>query len=103
MMKYVFVFDHTNYSRWLSVHLVELLQLEQQIPAVFKEFNNGNFMVNKSNNLFSLIPVDLTLEQENKILKDSLGGIDFLNRNDDMQALLPTICRCNSNYRKIMY
>ena len=72
MMKYVFVFDHTNYSRWLSVHLVELLRLEQQIPAVLKEFNNGNFMVNKSNNLFSLIP-----EQENKILKDSLGGLDF--------------------------
>ena len=29
-------------------------------------------MVNKSNNLFSLIPVDLTHEQENNILKENL-------------------------------
>ena len=88
-MKYIFILDHHNYARWLSVHLKELLELEQTRPALFKEFfYHGRFVVKKTRRPHSSIAIDQVHVQMNEMLKNSTGGRDFLNRNDDLEALM---------------
>ena len=35
--------DHTNYARWLPVHIRDILNLEKAHPEVALEINKGNF------------------------------------------------------------
>ena len=39
--------DHTNYARWLPVHVRDMVQLAPQNPDVHAEFMKGNFVVQK--------------------------------------------------------
>lgn len=41
MMPWFFVFNHSNYSRWLSVHIKDLEELPVLAPMVHKEFVAG--------------------------------------------------------------
>ena len=89
IMKYVFIWDHTNYARWLSVHLKELLEMEQSHPQLFTEFfDRGHFVVTKTGRPHSCIAIDQAHAQLNRILKSATGGLDFLNRDDDLEALM---------------
>lgn len=36
--------DHPNYARWLPVHLLEMVMLQDNAPEVEKEFQNGKFV-----------------------------------------------------------
>ena len=47
MMPWVFALDRTHYSRWLSVHLKDMLELKDKHPVV-----------QKTPNLFSTIALD---------------------------------------------
>ncbi len=38
-----FVFDHTNYSRWLPIHVRDMVQLPNTHPDVYNEFHEGKF------------------------------------------------------------
>ena len=57
-MKYIFVFNHHNYARWLSLYVDDLLKLEYTCPDVYKEFCNGHFVISKTENPFSSIAID---------------------------------------------
>jgi len=48
--------DHINYARWIPVHLRDLAELTTKHPEVAKNFNAGNFTVQKTKRLFSAIP-----------------------------------------------
>ena len=61
--------DHTNYPRWLPVHVRDMVQLAQQNPEVNAEFMKGNCVVQKSRRKFSLMAKDQAHEQSNKILQ----------------------------------
>jgi hypothetical protein len=52
------VLDHTNYARWLPVHVRDMVQLSERHPQVYSEFLKGNFVVQRSLHKFSLIGKD---------------------------------------------
>ena len=62
------VMDHTNYARWLSVHVRDMFQLSETHPAIPAKFLKGNFVVQNSPHKFSLIGKDQSHEQSNKSL-----------------------------------
>ena len=52
---WMFALDLTNYSRWLPVHIRDLLMLKEKHPSVFAEFVRGKFVVQKTQHFFLLI------------------------------------------------
>ena len=62
------VMDHTNYARWLSVHMRDMVQLSETHPDIHDKFLKGNFVVQKSPHKFSLIGKDQSHERSNKSL-----------------------------------
>ena len=53
LIKWYFTLDHYNYSRWVTVHLFDLVNLEQQHPDVYENFCKGYFSFKKSCSEFS--------------------------------------------------
>ena len=80
-MKWVFSFDHYNYARWATVHLLNLMTPLSTCPDVFAQFLKGNFSVQKSNRRFSKMALDPVHEQ-NYEKKGVSGATHLLNRGD---------------------
>ncbi len=95
------VMDHTNYARWLPVHVRDMTLLRDKHPRVYMEFLNGNFVVQKSRRKFSLMAKDQSHEQSNKSLQ-AHGGATGLYENPEALALYmlagPDIARCISEF-----
>ena len=49
----MFAFHHTNFARWLSIHIKDMTQLKETVPLVYEQFNKGNFVVQKSARCFN--------------------------------------------------
>ena len=62
-----FALDHTNYARWIPVHLRDMVILKDINPKDLKEFLKGNFVVKKTAQRFSTI--DQGREQSNAAMK----------------------------------
>ena len=73
---WMFALDRTNYSRWLPVHIRDMVELPNKHPHVYKEFSTsgGKFTVQKMTNTFSSIPLDQAHEQNNELIKGDGGG-----------------------------
>ena len=67
--------DHTNYARWIPVHLRDMVELPTTHPEIAEEFRAGNFTVRKTNRPFSDIPVDQAHEQNNAAIKGDGGAV----------------------------
>ena len=52
---WMFALDHTNYSRWLPVHIRDMCELPVKHPKVFEQFNAGAFVVQKTRHTFSFL------------------------------------------------
>ena len=78
-MPWVFALDHTHYARNLPIHLRDMVTLEERHPAIYVEFKNGNFMGQKSQRSFSMIPRDQMHEQLIDWLKNSAGVMENLD------------------------
>ena len=76
--------DHTNYARWIPIHLKDMAELPTKHPEVSKEFSNGNFTIRKTNRVFSSIPIDPAHEQNNAYIK---GGGGAVGLTDNPSAL----------------
>ena len=48
LMKWYFSLDHIHYSRWLTVHLFDLVNLQQNHPDVYQNFCKGYFSFKKT-------------------------------------------------------
>ena len=70
-----FALNHTHYSRWVPVHIRDMITLHQRLPQVAKEFDEGNFVVCKTTRPFSAIAIDQAHEQNNTIIKVDGGAI----------------------------
>ena len=79
MLSLMVIYDHTNYSRWGVIYLLDMLQLEQTSPSVFQEFMAGNFVIKESNGSFNQVATDQALEHINKQCKVA-GGLVGLTR-----------------------
>ena len=87
LMKWFFALDHYNYARWLSVHLFDLLSLENSLPDIYQNFKDGHFSFQKSNREFSSIALDQVHEQNNAVLKSVAGVTHILNTQDESAIL----------------
>ena len=82
-----FVFDHTNYSRWLPVHVNDLVMLPTVHPGIYDEFMKGDFVVQRSNHKFSLMAKDQSREHSNRQLQAGGGGLSDIYDDTDSIAL----------------
>ena len=72
ILPWMFALDHTNYARWLPVHLHDMKTLDIKNPQVYKSFVEGRFVIAKSARRFSALPIDHAHEQNNKIVKSQI-------------------------------
>ena len=75
-----FALNHSNYARWLPVHIRDMISLKESHPGIFEEFLEGNFVVKNTQRNFSSIPIDHAHEQNNKCVKGD-GGAFGLTEN----------------------
>ena len=73
-----FALDHVNYSRWLPVHIKDMKSLPHSVKDEFER--QCHWVLSKTNNNFSAIPIDQAHEQENAYVKGS-GGCIGLTEN----------------------
>ena len=79
MLPWFAIYDHTNYTRWGTIYLADMKNLEETHPDIYTEFVNGNFVVKKTNHRFNQISTDQALEHVNKICKVA-GGLIGITR-----------------------
>ena len=48
LLPWFFALDHIHYARWLSVHLCDMLKLNETSPDVSTYFERGMFVVSKT-------------------------------------------------------
>ena len=58
-----FPFNQPNYARWLVLYHNNPLKLKNTLPQIHKGFLKGCFLLKETENYFSRLPIDLTLEQ----------------------------------------
>ena len=75
ILPWMFVMDHTNHAKWLSVHYRDMCVLQSTHPSVYKYFSDGSFVVHKTTKLFSSIALDHCHEQVNTIVKGEGGAV----------------------------
>ena len=75
MLPWFFALNHTNYARWLPVHLRDMRALQQTAPDVFAQFVKELFTVHKSPRQFSAIAIDQAHEQNNGMVKGDGGAV----------------------------
>ena len=78
-----FSMDHTNYARWLPVHVRDMASLGERHPCVLQEFLNGRFTVQKTKSPFSAMAIDQAHEQNNAHVKGE-GGAIGLTQNPEL-------------------
>ena len=81
MLPWFAIYDHVNYTRWGSVYLADMHQLESNHPDVYEQFMAGNFVVKTSKQNFNQLSTDQALEHVNKISK-TVGGLIGITRED---------------------
>ena len=67
--------NHTNYVRWIPVHLQDMASLATTQPDIAREFQAGNFTIQKTCRKFSAIPIDQAHEQNNAAIKGDGGAV----------------------------
>ena len=84
ILLWTFALGHTHYSRWLSVHWLDMINLNDTCKDVYNEFeNNGNFTVTSKRN-FSAIAIEHKHEQNNKKIKGDGGAIGLTENSVEL-------------------
>ena len=58
IIPWMFALDHYHYARWMTVHVRDLLTLENTCPTTHEQFLNGNFVTQKTSHKFSALAHD---------------------------------------------
>lgn len=84
--KFFFAHDQLNYARMIPLYLAEMKSLEKSNPEIYKEFQEGNWVVNKNSHAaFCALGADHALEQLNRSMKVS-GGLIGITLNPGARA-----------------
>ena len=68
--------NQANYARWMTYYALELENIQNEKPQVIEYLKNGAFSVNCTGKAFSIVAVDMALEQTiNAEAKKRLKGI----------------------------
>ena len=73
-----FALDHTHYSRWVPIHIRDMMSLQERHPDIAMQFAQGGFIVHKTKRPFSAIAIDQAHEQNNKVVKGDGGAVGLL-------------------------
>ena len=84
IVPWFFALDHTNYARWLPVHLRDTHSLKDVAPDVALQFDRGKFVLHKTTRRFSGIAMDQANEQNNSLVKGDGGAVGL---TENPQAL----------------
>jgi len=104
----VHVLNHTNYARWLPVHVRDMVQLSKRHPQVYSEFLKGNFVVQRSLHKFSLIEKDQYHEQYSSFLMSLQAPGSAVGLCENPKALIlfmlagPDCSRCIEEYEAML-
>ena len=80
LVKWLFIIDHYNYARCLSVHIKDLLSWPITCPQFYQQFERGNFVVYISRREISQIHYGQAHKQSNKTSKSIKEPVDLVNR-----------------------
>ena len=83
LIKWYFIFHKFNFSRWLSVHLFDLMTVETMFLDIYENFNKGFVTFQKSENQFSQMALDQVHEQNNCTIKSCGGATDLVNKVEE--------------------
>ena len=72
--------DHYNYARAISVHLRDMMMLQDKHPDVYAAFCEGKFTVNKTCRPFSRMALDESHEQNNASVKGDGGAVGLTEK-----------------------
>ena len=78
--------DQTQYSRWVPVHVKDLVELPKKHPEIFKEFMKGKFVVQRGTKRFSQMAKDQSYEQTVKLVKSDTGIGNIFDKKDRMDT-----------------
>ena len=68
--------NQAHYARWMTYYALELENIQNEKPQVIEYLKNGAFSVNRTGKAFSIVAVDMALEQTiNAEAKKRLKGI----------------------------
>ncbi len=73
-----FAFDHTHSAHWLPVYIHDLENLPQSIVKEFQD--HGHWVVTKTTNHLSAMPINQAHEQNNMMV-NSCSGVVGLTEN----------------------
>ena len=79
LVKWFFAFDHHKYSRWVTVHVFDLVSLPITHRDGYHQMMPVSFSFAKSKRPLSVMALDQVHEQINKIIKGQGGPSEFLN------------------------
>ena len=78
LIPWFFALDHTNYSRWVPIHIRDMKLLPDHVRSDLMKFL---VISSKTHNKFSLMQVH---EQNNKLVKGSGGAIGLTENPEQL-------------------
>jgi hypothetical protein len=70
----LFALDRTNYARWVSLHVLDVCELQTKLPGIYKQFHCGKITVHIIH-AFSGLAIDHEHEQLDAVVKIDGGTI----------------------------
>ena len=80
LIPWFFALDHTNYSRWVPIHIRDMKSLPDHVRSDLIKF----CVISKTHNKFSSMPIDQVHEQNNKLVKGSGGAIGLTENPEQL-------------------
>jgi hypothetical protein len=101
VVPWFFALDHTNYARWVTVHLRDMLTISSSHPEIASEFQHGRFTISKTKHRFSSIAIDQAHEQLNAVIKGDGGAVGLTENEMALRRWViagPEVCRVISEF-----
>jgi len=86
------LYDHTNYTRWGTIYITDMLQLEDTFPDVYREFMAGHFVVKEAEGVFNQVSIDMALEHINRLCKSGGGLVGITQSKTALDRWMLTCC-----------
>jgi len=103
IVPWLFALDHTNYCRWLPVHISDMVNLPNNHPELYRQFKKGLFAVQKTKNVFSALAIDQCHEQVNELIKGDGGAVGLTENPQAFErwmVAVPEISRVVLEFKK---
>ncbi len=101
LIPFFFANNNVDYSRWLPIHLKDMVSLEQTHPQLANEFQRGEFVVHKTHRECSGLAIDQAHEQANAVVKGDGGAIGITEDPSALRRWIvsgPVVSRLVSQY-----